>query len=738
VDPDAATGGDGTAASPFMTITEALAMASDGDVIALSKGSHSPPGVLGVNVEIRGACVAETTVACDPPDTTTLAFRIRASGTTIRDLHLTGCRTAFWIAAEDTPDYTIDSVVVSNTSRTGLSAFGGNGTVRSFVVRDGRGNATDDQDGRGIVVSSGAHVTASRVAVERMVGFPLWVSGEGSVFEGEDIAVRETAPAGMSGFDGAGMLSNMGGSIIARRVVLEDNHRTGANAHFGGNIELEDVVVRRTRVQLGDGQFGMAFIAGEASSLTVRRAWAEDNPLGGAWVRDEGSTVSVEDLVVRRSPGHPDTGLGGFGIGAYQQGQVTGSRIWIEELSGGAVFVINPGTTVDLTDLTARAIVGFPGTGELGTGVVIGDGATASVTRAAVEDAHLAAFAAIGGTLDLEDVLTRRILAQESDSLAACAICSTEGATVSLTRALVEDVWGGGVATGELEVPGAVLRGSDVRIVGVRDNLDVAAGLGNTNATMELARVRIERAAVAGVIATGPEARLDLSDLVVLEVEGQSSDGDFGYGVSLDDGATASLTRALVSEPRVIGVLVIGAELEIDTAVVRDPRDNPAGTRARGLEVQGGGRVTASGLTIEGAGDQGIILFQSGTELTARDIHIRDTVGAPCDPAECNVAGMGLTVVDGAYANLEDFVITRSALCGVRLARGGMADLSRGEVSYGIIGANVQTEGFDVARLTMDVSYHHNETNLDSIVLPVPQLGGAPARFMPPLLESPL
>jgi len=44
----------------------------------------------------------------------------------------------------------------------------------------------------------------------------------------------------------------------------------------------------------------------------------------------------------------------------------------------------------------------------------------------------------------------------------------------------------------------------------------------------------------------------------------------------------------------------------------------------------------------------------------------------------------------------------------------------RGEVRGNLIGACVQTDGFDVARLSEEVRYVDNETNLDSTSLPVP------------------
>ena len=47
-------------------------------------------------------------------------------------------------------------------------------------------------------------------------------------------------------------------------------------------------------------------------------------------------------------------------------------------------------------------------------------------------------------------------------------------------------------------------------------------------------------------------------------------------------------------------------------------------------------------------------------------------------------------------------------------------DLSSGEVRENLIGACVQAAGYDVARLTDDVRYIENGTNLDSVELPVP------------------
>ncbi len=49
-------------------------------------------------------------------------------------------------------------------------------------------------------------------------------------------------------------------------------------------------------------------------------------------------------------------------------------------------------------------------------------------------------------------------------------------------------------------------------------------------------------------------------------------------------------------------------------------------------------------------------------------------------------------------------------------------DLHEGEVSHNTVcGANIQTEGFDPARLMDDVVYHDNGVNLDMSALPIPE-----------------
>ena len=57
----------------------------------------------------------------------------------------------------------------------------------------------------------------------------------------------------------------------------------------------------------------------------------------------------------------------------------------------------------------------------------------------------------------------------------------------------------------------------------------------------------------------------------------------------------------------------------------------------------------------------------------------------------------------------------------MQLALGGTVSLQDGEVSRNPVGANVQTEGFDLSRLQDRVLYVDNGINLDSSQMPVPE-----------------
>lgn len=145
-----------------------------------------------------------------------------------------------------------------------------------------------------------------------------------------------------------------------------------------------------------------------------------------------------------------------------------------------------------------------------------------------------------------------------------------------------------------------------------------------------------------------------------------------------------------------------------------------------GLAAQEGPTVEVLRGAVHGARQAGIFGIGSGTRYVLTDVTVEDTLEAACAPDGCAAAGgVALCVTFEATVDASRFRLTRAALCGVQIANGAEADLREGEVSFNPIGANVQTEGFDIARIQDRVLYRDNDTPLDSSGLAVPETLGA-------------
>lgn len=739
VDAGASAGGTGTRGDPFATIPEALAAASTGAIIALAKGTHAPPGTISVGVELRGACVGETLIACGPGEEGFDPLLITVTGVAIRDVHVADCRTGIFVPMRTDADYTVDNVLLTGHSYVGILGTGGRGTVQSLVIREPRLDPATPHTGWGIGMNFGATLHARRVVIEGAAGYPILVSSEGTMPGGEtfaefeDLVARDTVPEGGTRYDGNGLTVNYGARVVVRRALFANNHATGASARYGGSLELQDVVVRDTHVQEIDGSFGLAFAVGEGSRLSVRRAWLHDNPLGGVIVQDAGSTATLEDVVVQGSAGHPITGLGGVGLMAFMGAELSVSRALVESLRGVAVATAVGGSHVDIEDLTVRSIRGQPLDGLLGWGAVAVAGATAALRRVSIEDVRVLGAGAVdvGAEMSVEDLTVRDVHVDDGSGIAGSGACAAEGGHLTLARGLFERVVGAGLAAISTGPMGTQLTATDTVIRDTHDAVGhVGAGVLVTNGDAVLSRMRVEGFTGVGVLAFAANSSISVEDAVILDGTGLSSDGIYGYGVSAEDSASITARRVFISHAREFGVFVAAGSLVLDQAAVQEVELNGTRIRARGINVQEGGVIEATDVSVSGAADFGVLVRDEGAELHATGLRVADTRGVPCE-GDCATAGNGVGTYFGGHAGIRDFLVTRSLLVGVQVAHGGTMDLSQGEVSHCRVGANVETDGFDVTRLTDQVTYRDNDVNLQSNVLPVPDPGLPTRELMP-------
>jgi hypothetical protein len=351
----------------------------------------------------------------------------------------------------------------------------------------------------------------------------------------------------------------------------------------------------------------------------------------------------------------------------------------------------------------------------------------------------------VGTEAGLRHVAVRDTRAREADGMLGRGLHVQQGARVDVQHAFFDANHEVGVAVSDA---GTRLRLSDCTIrdtVGQEADGQYGRGLAaGGGAAVELLRVAVERSREMGISVADEHTTLVGTDLTVRDTLGEieAAQAKWGRGLAVQRGPEVRIVRGLFERNREACLFVAGADtaLVLEDVTVRDTLGRASDDRfGRGLVARAGATCTVARGLFERNREVGVAAAEEGTTVTLEDVTVRDTLEASCADAGCIDAGAGTGVgsYGGAWVGARRFLLTGNAFCGIQLAHGldehgaraalgGTADLSEGEVSYNAVcGANVQTEGFDVARLMDDVLYHHNGLNLDMSELPVPDPGAS-------------
>lgn len=476
-------------------------------------------------------------------------------------------------------------------------------------------------------------------------------------------------------------------------------------------------VVRNLRVTGGVRQGIRATSAGRSLHLD---GVVVDTVFFAGMVAANGGRITGEGVVVRDTVAAPD---GSFGRGLVVQdaAAIVLQRAVIERNGEVAAYVSGAGASIELTDATIRSSRGKHD-GQRGNALMVQAGATATLTRVAIDDARDVALVAIqASTLTLTDVVVRDTRPRGDGTLGR-GLAALSGAQVTGARLLFERNRDMGISAREA---GTVITLSDVI---VRDNASRAleGRFGRAVNSQDGAKVTITRAHLVRnreLGAAAADAELILEDVVIRDTEADEEDDEFGRGIAVQSLARLTVRRALIERNRDLGIgAFLYAEVTLEDVVVRDTRGRVLGNFGRGVDAEWGSRVTGTRLHLVGNRDASVVALDPDTSITLEHVLIEDTLEMDCAADTCagTAGGIGATALFDAHLALATFAVRRSALAGVQVARGGTMDLSVGEVVGNPIGANVQTEGFDSARLADRVVYLDNGVNLDATTLPVP------------------
>jgi hypothetical protein len=629
-------GGDGTIARPFAGLRAAIAAAAAGTTIALARGTYDEPVVLPAGVRIVGACVEETRIVASLGAPFAGVITTGSPDTSIAQVTISGERPGIWV--EGAADLTVEDVLVEGTRAVGIfAADGGRVTGRRIAIRDVRLDIVDGSAGRGVNAEVRGGITLERAVVEgcRDTGI---VGLDRSVLDLTDVAVRDTLLVDGVG-DGVSVAG--GATLTGRRVVVENNGTLGVYAtQTGSTIALEDSVVRDNR------EDGAQITAGGIGRFTRTRL--DENRGSGAVIAD--ADASFEHVSLREN--------GGRGLSLQERATVAFSHVLAGENGGTGVLVSSETGTSSLTasDVTIRA--------PNGAAITVQAGGTATVDRMRVSGS-------LGTAITIRDEVTATL----------------RDVTVVDALAMPDGRFG--------------------RCVEIR-----------VGATATLERFAGERCHEVGIFVE--QATANLADVTIRGTLPRP-DGFGGRGIEIE-GGSGTFARLLLEDQRETSLMTgNGAVVHATDVTIRRTLGAENGRGGHAITANGGSRLTIERALTEDAHEASIAAFEESTELAASDLLVVRSLERGCAATTCAGAGGGIGA--GAYLSahieLRRFRIVDSALCGVQVA-GGTMDLSDGEIVRSVIGANVQTEGFDLERITTDVAFHEIDRNLDVTVLPIP------------------
>ncbi|MBL8952594.1 MAG: hypothetical protein JNK82_17575 [Myxococcaceae bacterium] len=547
-----AAAGNGSKASPFGSLAQALAGGGAGKVLALAPGSYEPPGPLPANTVLWGACVAQTVLTVGPASTLPAVVYVFAAGVEVHQLRVTGPVVGVGVSGT-TAQLSLADVVVDGATGLGLLLqTGARVTGQNLVVRSTQTRA-DGTLGGGVHVVDGAMLTVSRGVISSNRNVGVFVFNPGADVTLEQVAVW--------GNPNQGAWVNAASTLRIGTSVLEDNGRTGAHALSRGTLELTDVVIRRTAVT-GAGTGQNVWVDG--AQLTARRVRSDDCEALGIGVQGA-STVTIDDLVSRRENG----------LGANSGAQVALHRALMHENVGSAFLSRLDGTQLSVVDV-AVLDPQPPASQPFAAAVNVIRGGAFAATRMHVTHGRGSPLSATsaGSRLELTDVTIDDTL-PGADGEGGFPLGVSVGATGSFTRVQIR----GGSVIGLYVFQGASATLTDIDIRDIRPPASQGGLYGNGLVAAEGATVRGTRVHIAGtgdtaVLAEGAGTSIELTEASIvgttLECRGNPDCANrVPVGVSAQVGAAVKLSRFLVAWNGGIGVQVADtAQLDLSDGEV--------------------------------------------------------------------------------------------------------------------------------------------------------------------------
>jgi len=541
--------------------------------------------------------------------------------TTIRDSAVLGSDhggVVAYQAGSDATALTMEGCDVRGNTAIGVLAqdSGTSVTLRETAIEDTQPDGSEEHE-YGIQVYGGASLVAETCEVRGNAGRGVLAFDSGTSVTLRETAVENTQP-NESGEVGYGIQVYGGASLDAEACEIRENTVVGVAASDSGtSVTLRGTSVEDTQPD-DNGQAGYGILISGGASVDAEDCEILKSTFLGVVASNSGTSVALRRTNIEGT--QPDeNGQGGVGIDVYDGAILEAEACEIRGNTTLGVLAYDSGTSVTLWETSIKDTQPMEN-GEGGFGIEVHSGARLDADSCGIHS-----------------------------NAAAGVHASGSGTSVSLWNTSVEDTQStengeDGFGINVLDGAGLEAEGCEIR--------------GNTT---------------AGVFALDPGTSVSLLETAIEDTQPDGT-GEYGYGITVQDGASLDAEACEVQRNTGVGVVAAlsGTSVTLRETNIGGTQPHENGSAGYGITVQYGASLDSEACDVGGNTAVGVAARDSGTSVTLRDTRIASTFRGEIQTVgigvlgqlEASVEATGLDVCanqgPGFYAIAEDTYLTCS------------------------------------------------------------------------------
>lgn len=432
-------------------------------------------------------------------------------------------------------------------------------------------------------------------------------------------AVGQVAPGGRivfaAGDHSQGIRVSKSISLVGRCSSMVTISGVKWGAYGWAALEVSgDVSVAISGLTISAPGIGLSVHTG--SEVSPSRAWLKDNYSAGILAAGSGTAVTASEVWVSGTQLNSE---GTLGVGVLvQEGVIASvSRSLVSKNHSSGIRAISPETTVTVSDVWVSGTK-MDAAGQQGYGMDVQGGASLSVSRSRISDAHTAGIQAFSPetTVTVSEVWVSGTR-MDDDGNGGVGLVAVDGVSLSVSRSRVSDYHYAGI---EAQGSGSTATLSEVWVSGAETTNEGHAARGlaaRSGAHLNVNRCRVSEAHPTGVLASSSGSTVTASELWVSETR-MDSEGLKGAGVLVQSGASLSLSRSWLSENHSSGVALYGSETTgtVSEGWMSGTQMDGTGWAGSGVQVVAGASLSMSSSRVSDCDEAAVTVVSAGASVT--------------------------------------------------------------------------------------------------------------------------